>query len=191
MRIDEFTPILRYLKAVCGVAEVTTEQAAGYFDLLGDLDAAIVLAAAKAVALEHVYPSLPPVGLIRKAALALTIPSIPAPEAWQLFLAAVRKFGSGRRRFMRGGQWHESDREADGMATLPPSVAHAARCFGWQRLCDTMPDHLALAERDFIASYGTLAKRDESKAIMPPAVRAIAERMFDAEPKQLPARVTP
>ena len=78
------------------------------------------------------------------------------------------------------GELIEFDASEQGLATLPPVVAHAARCFGWQRLCDTSAEHMGIAERDFLQSYGTLEKRDEQQAIMPPSVRAIANHAGDA-----------
>lgn len=184
----EFFPIMAYLQAGCGMKDPPSVETVNvYFDLLGDLDAAVVLAAAKQCVLNHVYPSLPPAGVIRKAAMALTSPAIAPAEAWRLFLAAVRRHGSGRRRVMRAGKWQEFDAETIGLNSLPPAVAHAARCFGWQRLADTSPEHIGIAERDFIIAYTGLATNSEAKAIMPPSVRAIAESVFKDDPKQLPA----
>ena len=177
MTREDFAVVFAILKTGSGVASVTAEQAAVYFDLLGDLPLPVLQAAVKQVLLNHEYPTLPPVGIIRKAAIALqSPPAIPGPEAWSLFLAAVRRFGSGRRHRMVKGEMQEYDAGERGLRTLPEPVQHAARCFGWQRLCDTSGEHMGIAERDFLQSYGTLEKRDEQQAIMPPSVKAIAEQ---------------
>lgn len=173
----EFAAIMAFMESATGSPDTPEDRVAVYFELLSDLPAKIIEAAAQQAVMNHPYPSLPPVGLIRKAAIALQAPpGIPAPEAWKLFLAAVRRFGSGRRNRMVKGELVEYDASEQGLATLPPQVAHAARCFGWQRLCDTSGEHMGLAERDFIQSYDTLAKRDQQQAIMPPSVKAIAEQ---------------
>lgn len=180
MTRDEFAPMVG-LMAAATHAEVTRETVEVYFDLLNDLPANLVRAAIRQAVLEQDYPTLPPVGKIRKLAVSFAgPPAIPGPEAWNLFLAAVRRFGSGRRRRLVKGELIEFDASEQGLATLPPVVAHAARCFGWQRLCDTSAEHMGIAERDFLQSYGTLEKRDEQQAIMPPSVRAIANHAGDA-----------
>lgn len=181
MTVDELEPILRYVEAACGTrVPFTEQQTAVWFDLLGDLPAAAVKAAVRTVCIDHGFPTIPPVGLVRKAAVAIQAPpAIPGPEAWNLFLAAVRRFGSGRRSRMVKGEMREWDASEQGLQSLSPVVAHAAKCFGWQRLCDTSGEHMGIAERDFLQSYGTLEKRDEQLAIMPPSVRAIANNAGD------------
>lgn len=174
MTREDFAVVMGVLKAGTG-ATVTSEQAAVYFDLLHDLPLAVVQAAAKQVLLDHHYPTIPPVGAIRKAAVALqSPPAIPGPEAWRLFLAAVRKYRLEPQRRLVAGQWREVGGEQQGLASLPPDVAHAARCFGWRRLCDTMADHLGIAERDFLQVYATLGKHAERHAVLPPSVAAVA-----------------
>lgn len=183
MTIDELGPILGYVQAACGLREkVTAEQTFVWFDLLRDLPAEVVRAAAKQVVLDHPYPNLPPVGAVRKAALELAQPTIPAAKAWELFLAAVRKFGSGKRNLWAGGQFHERDNEQAGLDSLPPQVRRAAQAFGWRTLCDTPPDELGLAQEQFRKTYGSLGESEKRLAIMPPEVRAIAAKIYETFP---------
>ncbi len=175
MTRDEFAPMMGFISAAVGVP-MSRETGEVYFEFLADLPTPIVRAAVRQVLMNHDYPTLPPVGSIRKAAVALqSPPAVPGPEAWKLFLAAVRRYGSSKLPRMVAGELRDYDGETMGLASLPPAVAHAARCFGWQRLCDTTPEHIGIAERDFLQAYAALGKRDEQSAIMPPSVRAVAE----------------
>lgn len=174
MTRDEFTPMMGIMSAATGVA-FTREAGEIYFELLSDLDAAIVRTAVKQVLINHEFATLPPVGAIRKAAIALqSPPAIPGPEAWRLFLAAVRKHRLEPQRRLVAGQWREVGGEVHGLASLPPSVAYVAKCFGWRRLCDTMADHIGIAERDFLQMYDSLHRHAERQAVLPPSVAAVA-----------------
>lgn len=188
---DEFKPILAYAATACSAPPVTPQQAEIYFGLLRDLPANVVYAAVQQVVLDHPYPNLPPVGAIRKAAMALQSPAIPAAKAWELFREAVARFGSGKTTLWAGGTKTDIDRTQNGLESLPPKVARAARAFGWQTLCDTSPDDMGIAQTQFIKVYNSLTDDAEKNALMPPAVRALAENIaacFDSEPKALAAR---
>lgn len=173
----EFAPIMAYLATACGASAPTREQAEVYFDLLGDLPAQLVQSAAKQVAMEHNYPNLPPVGLIRKAAIALREPTTPGPKAWEMFCKAVSRYGSGRQRLWANGRFHEIDNEQLGLASLPPDVARAARAFGWNTLCDTTREDMGIAQTQFLKVYAQLGAHEQREAIMPPDVRALANEL--------------
>lgn len=186
----EFAPIMAYIATATGAPKPTREQTEVYFDLLKDVPLNVLSAAAKQAVLDHVYPTLPPAGVIRKAANALQQPATTGPEAWRLFVAAVRKHGSGKRRVFRAG--HDPvdiDNRETGLASLPPQVARAAANFGWETLCDTSPDDMGIAQTQFLKVYATMADHEQRLAIMPPSVKAVAAGIAGAfgmpEPKQL------
>lgn len=174
---DEFKPILAYAATACSAPSPTQEQTKIYFDLLKDLRADIVQAAVKQAVIDHVYPNLPPVGVIRKAAMGLMHPTIPAAKAWELFREAVAKHGSGRTTLWANGQRIPVDRMQNGLDSLPPIVARAARAFGWQTLCDTPPDKMGVAQNQFIKNYEAMTDHDQSSAIAPPEVQALIAQL--------------
>jgi len=184
MTLDELGSVLKFAKTACGVREVPEELPAVWFELLGDMPADVVRAAVKMVVLKHEFATMPPVGAIRKAAVELQQPSIPAAKAWELFLAAVRKHGSGKRTLYRAGHEPiEIDNTQRGLDSLPPQVRRAAIAFGWQTLCDTAPDELGLAQEQFRKTYNSLGESEQRNAIMPPSVKAIAATIAEsAEP---------
>lgn len=173
MTRPEFATVMGYLQAGCGMREPPTPaQAEVYFDLLGDLPAEAAMTAARMVLIDHVYPNLPPAGAIRKAAVGLgNIRTDPA-EAWAMFLAAVRSYGTGTRRVysaFRDPTTH--DCQASGLASLPPDVQRAARAFGWQTLADTSPQYLGAAQERFLRIFQSTADASERQAVLPPSVR--------------------
>lgn len=167
MTKQEFLPILAYLQVGCGMkGQPTEEQVKVYFDLLHDLPAAAVGAAAKQALIDHEYPNLPPVGVIRRHAVAIQKPSkVPGPEAWRLALEAARRFdpdvdGSAQRCF----------------AKLPAEVRRAVECFGGLGVIV----NTTLCQHQFLERYESLGEHEERVAIMPPSVKAIAAQVAGA-----------
>lgn len=175
MSRQQFAGIMAYMKTACHASEVTSNQAEIYFDLLCDLPYEVVLAASKLAVLSHPYPSLPPVSSIRRHAVSLCRPVRSADEAWQMFGRAVSRYGCGKGRRKRNGEWVEFDRSEDGLKSLPSDVAEAARRFGWQRLCDTPSEYMALAQRDFVAIYRQVESQAVERLSMPSDVRSLVE----------------
>ncbi|MCC6419526.1 MAG: hypothetical protein IT429_14935 [Gemmataceae bacterium] len=170
MTRDEFAQVSAYLSAAVG-KPMPRDQLEVYYDLLKDLPGAAVAAAARQALCESRYPTIPPVGTIRQLAVAATRGRLPTwAEAWELALRAVRRFGV--------------DREREGLASLPPVVAHAARCLGWRSLCDATD--LETPRAQFRDAYGPIADREEHLQALPePVRRAIeqaARRVFKALP---------
>lgn len=162
MTDEEMAYVTNYVEAAIGSRQqFTDEQREVWFDLLGDLPKGVVLAACKAVLIDHEYPTIPPVGLVRRKALSLADPPVDGPTAWVQSLSAVRRFGC--------------DRERDGLKSLPPRIAYALRAFGWRSLCDTTDDKLHFAREQFLSLYATTEATAEHRAALPPSVRAVAE----------------
>jgi hypothetical protein len=159
----EFGAIIAYLEAAAG-KPMAPETARVYFDLLGDLPADVLLVAAKRAILESPYPTIPPVGTLRRLALEVQRPDRLAPmEAWSLCAKAIRRFGYCR--------------EAQGLASLPPDVRQAAECLGWQSLCDSTEEGVVRGQ--FCKAYEQLQKRAESMALLPEKVRHQLEAVWE------------
>lgn len=171
MTQTEFGTVMAYLSAGVGKA-ATLEQTRVYFDLLGDLPLPILQEAARRALMEHKYISLPPVGVIRGHAVSISGQRTLGPNAWELALAAVRRYGS----------LHETR----GLATLPADVAEAVRAFGWRIICDATNEELGIVQTQFLKVYDTLGKRSEQTALMPPmtpACAALVESIEDSLPR--------
>lgn len=160
MTRQEFALVMAVLAKGAGVKQTDAGQAEVYFDLLGDLPGPAVHEAARRALLEHKYPTMPPVGLIRQHAISLMGEHTVGPEAWRLALAAVRRYGAAN--------------ESRGLLTLPPDVAGAVRTFGWRIICDATHEDLGIVQTQFLKVYETLSRRDERKALMPPMTPAAA-----------------
>lgn len=172
MTREDFAKIMGYLQAGCGMREPPTRaQAEVYFDLLGDLPAESVMAAARMVLIDHVYPNLPPAGAIRKAAVGIGNNRTDPAEAWSLFLVAVRKFGTGTRRvFAKGMPPQVIDCEARGLESLPPDIRRAARAC-WAALADAQPKHVGAVQQRFTELLTQTATDAERQRVLPPSVR--------------------
>jgi hypothetical protein len=157
--IEDFTVAMRYMESAVSLGKdrrPTAEQIAVYFDLLGDLPAGLLMQSVKRALVEHQFATLPPPGLIRKHALAIASPPLAIGEAWGLVCRAATRFGIGK--------------ECEGLESLPPVVAAAARNYGWQRICDSQKgDTTTYAQfRDIYAQSSTALRLEE---LMPPVLR--------------------
>lgn len=169
MNRTEFTAITAYLAAAVG-KPMPAEQIEVYFSLLGDLSAQVLWAAAKQAILENQYPTIPPVGVLRKLATeAMNGAEITrtADEAWGLVVDAIRMYG-----------WPNPEA---GKASLPPLVRKAVECFHWQDLCDASNPEVVRAQ--FRKAYEAIAEREKRQALQPIALKdslaAIANKRTD------------
>jgi hypothetical protein len=164
MTREEFAPVAAYLAAAVN-KPFPREQAEVYFDLLRDLPIAAVGAAAKQALVESAYPTIPPVGTLRRLAVAACAPpELSAYEAWGLVLRAVQNFGlDGKRK---------------ALASLPPAAAAAAEAMGWRSLCDAT--ELETPRAQFRQAYETMAGREQRERNLPPALRDVLARIGHA-----------
>lgn len=159
---------MAYLSSAAGSkVDPSREQAEAWYDLLGDLPADVLMAAARQAMVEHEYPTLPPVGMIRRLAVELIRPATSAVDAWNDVLSAVRIYGIDRRR--------------KGLATLPPDVARVADSL-WEIICDCPDASLTFVQKQFTEAYQAVSAQAERQALMPPAVRSLAEGLAAALP---------
>ncbi len=170
MTRDECANVLAYLSAAVN-KPVPREQAEVYFDLLADLPAAAVQAAARQALVESAYPTIPPVGTIRRLAVgACRGRELTAYEAWGLVLEAIRRFGlDGKRRALE---------------SLPPVAAAAAEALGWKSLCDATEVETARAQ--FRQAFETLAGREQREASLPPSLRSSLAQIGNGGANLLP-----
>lgn len=164
----EFAAVMAYLGAACD-RQVTREQAEVYFDLLGDLPLPVLQAAARRAVLESQYPTLPPVGVLRRLAVeaADAEPVKDAQEAVDLVRRAVSRYGYNR--------------VGEALATLPPVVSKAVEAFGWRRLCYSTDGAIIWAQ--FRDSYEALAGRERRQRLLPePLKRQLAALAGEGKP---------
>lgn len=145
----------------------SAEQAEVYFDLLGDLPSAVLMAASRQALVEQQYPTLPPVGVIRRLAVALIQPPTTTVEAWGEVLSAVRCYGL--------------DRRQKALAQLPPALARVAAPL-WEIICECPDASLTFVQKQFTEAYQAVSAQAERQALMPPAVRSLAEGLVAALP---------
>lgn len=152
---SEFVPVMAFISAAVG-KPVSEETVRVYFDLLGDLPLLALHLAAKRAVLESQYPTLPPVGTLRRLAVEAMQPSrLPPDEAWELTRKAILRFGYYR--------------EEAGLVSLPDEVRRAAECLGWQSLCDSTQPEVCRAQ--FRKAYESLSERKQRMDLLPQSMR--------------------
>lgn len=155
-----FASVIALLESATGAPPTPADRVAVYYDLLADLPLSLLQAAAKRAALVHRFPSLPPAGSIRSEARKLEA-SDPSPTAaWELAVAAVRKYGIRR--------------PVTGLKSLPPAVERAARAVGWEVLCDARRED-TLVRHQFLTTYDAQARSDQREAELPAPLRVLSE----------------
>ena len=135
-------------------------------ELLSDISDIVGLAAAKVVILKSQFR--PRVADIRAAALSLVNPEceIDASQAWALVLKAVRVYGS-----------YQAEKA---LASLPATVANAARRVGWVDLC-TGEEEVSRAH--FLKMFGSMQAREKEIGVLPPALQShIRQAALEAAP---------
>jgi len=167
MNKTEFAKISAYLSAGIG-KKISVESMDVWFDMLQDLPAEVVLMAVKKVLSSYEYATIPPVGMIRKAAAELMIPQFPlAIEAWNEAIKAVQYYGQYK--------------AAEGLASLSQPVREIVEQFGWKELCVAEKPEIIRAQ--FTKAWETVVKREQDKSVLPGPVRELLE---SREVKQLP-----
>ncbi len=165
MTREEFAGVMAYLSAGCA-RPVTKEQAEVYWDLLGDLPLPALRLAAQRALLEGQYPTLPPVGVLRR--LAVAAEGLTAAEAWGLVRSAMNRLGY-------------TATDEDLRRALPPVAAAAALALGWRNLCDSTEPHISYAQ--FRDAYEALAGRARRESLLPaPLKEALRQIGREVEP---------
>lgn len=157
----EFTTAMLYLETACR-KQFTANEAEVYFDLLGDLPAAALLAGVKRVLLEHRWASLPTVAELREAAVEAQrgeVKTLSAAEAWALAWKAVG----------------DTDPEVEGSfarATkdCPPLVVEAIRAMGLPALCYG-DEPVGVLRGQFFKVFEQLAARQRRTDLYPAALK--------------------
>jgi hypothetical protein len=161
---------MAYLAAASGKSP-SEEQTAVYFDLLGDLPLEALQLAAQRALLESSYPTLPPVGVLRKLAVEAMAGSDRQPtadEAWGEVCRLIRDYG-----LMQG--FEVVDEMPDG------PLRRTIKALGWASLCDSTEPEIARAQ--FRKAYEALREKSDRLALLPPDVREMLAHV--AEPAEL------
>lgn len=152
---QNFAKIIAYLSAAYGDKKMSSATADVYWDLLQDLPDDAVFAAVKQVAASNQYPTLPPVGVIRQAAVRLLC-QLPSPaEAWAELTENIRQFGYYRAN--------------EGLIALSPIVRQAAKCIGYTEIC--LSENIEATRAHFLRAYEQYVAREKEQALMPSEVR--------------------
>ena len=157
MNSKEFTRIMAFISAAIDrkIARATIDA---YYEMLNDLPAELVMAAAKKVIASDEYPTLPTIGKLRKAAQDLChMDKLSAPEAWGQVLHAVHRHGYYG--------------EVEAMAALPENVGAVVGMMGWQDICHSdKPDVL---RAQFMRMYETVEIRQREREMLPAGVKEL------------------
>lgn len=149
-----------FLAAVAGKS-MPPEQIEAYRIMLRDVpDEILPIACQRAVA-ENPFPTIVPVAIVLKHADTMTAGQrMTYGEAWELACQAARTHGYRK--------------PLEGLASLPPVVAHAVKAFGWSRLCDCpmSGDRLGTEVAQFREIFNGLNHREEFERMLPAATQA-------------------
>lgn len=152
---QEFSRLMAFLSAAIDkpVSKATVEA---YFEMLGDLQYNLAMAAVQKIIAADEYPVIPTIGKIRKAAAEIVRPNkLTAPEAWGQVINAIYHYGYYC--------------EAEALAALSPEVAEVVRFMGWRELCHS--DNVDVIRAQFMRMYDTQEARHRENDMLPPAVR--------------------
>jgi hypothetical protein len=152
---QEFSKIMAFLSAAIDkpLSKATVEA---YFEMLGDLQYNLAMAAVQKIIATDEYPVLPTIGKIRTAAAELTRPhKLTAPEAWGLVLSAIHQHG-----------YYNPEKALESM---PPDVGEVVRWMGWQELCHS--DNVDVIRAQFMRMYDTQEGRRRETEMLPPVVK--------------------
>lgn len=163
----EFSAAMKFMTAATNAPTPSEEQAAAYLKLLGDLSGDVLLAACERAVMVHQFPTLPPVGLIRREAAAIAHPAVTAAEAWEDVLHVARTWGHWLIELPTGEKTLARIR-AD-LDALPPSALRAADAYGWQTILDTPA---SIASPQFARIFDGLDGPTKADAVLPPHLRA-------------------
>ena len=165
MTEQEFATLMRFLSA--SIAKpISEETIEAWYQLLGDLPYQLAKMAFKKVLTENQYQNLPPIGLIRRAAIDIQSgPRMQSAEAWGLVLRAIKRYGIYRKK--------------EALESLPPDVAKIVEWLGWTELCNA--ENIEVIRAQFCRAYEANEAREKDMAILPPDVRKVitgtAERL--------------
>lgn len=179
MTPTEFAPVMAYAEAACGKT-LSKEQAAVYFDLLGDLPRDALMAGVKRAALEHRYATVPPAGMIRELAMQSavgTTSDLPAAKAWELAWRAI-----GRMDLEVPGSVDRA------MSGLPSIVVDAIRAFGIPSLVYGR-EPVTVVRAQFTKIFEQLSAVERRHALLPGTLREQIQRIGNHEEASRPLRI--
>lgn len=176
MTRPEFAQVMTYVGLAMG-KPLIPEAMEVYFDLLGDLDADVMLAGAKRAILDHRWSTFPTVAELRAAATATKrgeVAAMTAAEAWQIAQAvAARHDPEIQGLYSAGGKLWPSQ-FAYLTRDTPPPVLAAMRAFGVESL-STGGDPDGVVRSQFMKIFDQLAERDRRVDSLPAGVRESIE----------------
>ena len=161
MTREEFGHSMAYLTAAIGKA-LAYESLEVYYDLLGDLEPAVLLTSIKRVVLEHRWASFPTVAELREAAaetVAGEVKMLAPAEAWRLAWQAIGRIDPD----VEGSY-------ARATAGLPPIVVVAMETFGINAFAYGN-EPIGVVRGQFLKVYEQLASRQKRELMLPPSVR--------------------
>lgn len=158
----EFVEGIAYL-AVGVQTELPPRAIDVYYDMLGDLPAAVFRVACQRVLLSHRWKTFPSIAELREAAAETQrglLVELSSGEAWALAWGAAAKIDPE----VEGG----AER---GCAGVPPLVLEAMRAFGIPALC-YCKDPIGVMRGQFCRIFDALVAREKRLAELPSAIQA-------------------
>lgn len=162
----EFGAVMLYLAD--GSGQVLSEEqmerkSEVYWDGLGDLPLAVFQVAAQRALAENQYPTIPPIGVLRRLATEALYPALPsAAEAWQLVQQALKCYIQ-RSPFTDQSEYHRA------WEALPAPVQAAARAIGFHNLLTA--DNGTTLFAQFRDAYQVQAERVKNERLLPAPLR--------------------
>lgn len=157
----EFAAIMAVAAAAVG-KDLTKEQARVYWGLLNDLPPEAVKAGLSLALLEHEYPTIPTVAMIRRLAVGALLGSHPtAAEAWSMVRSVIAAGGG-----------FEGFREC--RDRLPDIVQRVASQVGWQHIREARSDE---ARKSFVFAYRDEVDKDSRERVLPEHLQATMARL--------------
>ena len=157
----EFASIMAVASAAVG-KDLTRDQARVYWGLLNDLPREALKTGISRALLEHEFPTIPTVGMIRRLSVeSMVAPYLTPSEAWSR-VRTVLVTGSGFEEFKKA------------RAELPDLVAKVASDVGWQFLRDSRSSD---GRKAFVYAYRDAVEKDRRDRILPESLHQTMARL--------------
>jgi hypothetical protein len=151
---SEVMKILAVISEMYQKFEVNEVKGQLFFELLGDLEYAVVQMAVKKYMLTSEFP--PTVADIRKLAIEIINPDmlVTGADAWGEVTKAMQNYGS----------W----RVNEALESMNEKTRQVVKCIGFQNIC--MTENIDVMRGQFMKMYSQVDERSKTEMLLPPTL---------------------
>lgn len=156
MKKTDIIKLLAIINTAFSNMQITESMVELWYELLGDLEFNLAIAAVKKLILESPFP--PTIADIRKSAVEIMTPvedRIDASTAWGEVARAIRLFGYPR--------------PQEALESMSPRTRKVVEQMGWQEICQATEPGVVRGQ--FLRMYEAYSAREKQDALLPQKMR--------------------